>query len=909
MKKFFLTLSSLFVAIIPVVSQTYVMSREQLRDVIDPLNLRSSQLMVLATNGVVLSFRAEAGSVASDSAVSFNSTRRAGYKWVTDWNGDVRAFGVKADGVTDDTAATQAALDYAVANGLTLWLPYGYRTSIVAGLTVTNNSNIKGPDDMFTMSSSLVAGEQNRWIWKLKDNANTWVIKYTAGQHSLSGVTIDGNKASNTNDVPALWIDVGFTSYKESHWENIGVFNSAGDGIYNRAHSPVFDRIMSQNNVGNGIVIYNGYDAAITHSYFGGNGKHGILALDHGSFRFVQVDSFQNEMSGIKALNPYLGYFDKIVCNNNLQNGMLIVTAPSTNYTTGSAVTNTGLLGQFSVMNSQLINNNYPLKKDGTTSSVPSGTYSNLKMEGSGSVHPFNFINTQFYLTESSLTNKPKYLVESTASGFPNFYGGNFINCRYTTNASFFSTGAFSGATLTTAGFTQLREATSSADYSYWPLGNLWLGGSGYTGLPLSIAQTGANMIDLERTGLPQKFRISLGFRSIVFTENSSSLLPALTTVRNTTPQLTIGTVSGGSTPKTSFLYAEQASSGKDSPGADLSINSGFGTGASTSGGDINFATPDVQVSGTSIQTNSTKFSILRGGALFAQPITQPSFSVEGMFYWGFNSLAPGTTNWWFAKTNGWVPLPLTNSVSGGSGDVTAAGNNTLTGTNTFSGPTWIKPNRKRVVLFEKDWNAFTIGNAGYPEFNGTSLGAGTASIIAGETNHQGMIRLTASSSANTGYYYLSSLSGLFAEPLLTWESITRVRGTNAGVSKSYGFTDSANTANPTDAIRMWRSNNFLIPQIWNNGSLVQGYEYPVSSNQFLYIKVQVQTNMTDVSFYAEDSDTKTLIASTNLTGTLPASSVRAFGMGHFGFFTNSVAIAVEDLDWSTAYIDTPENR
>lgn len=597
-------------------------------------------------------------SVASTNDIILANAGGSG-RWIHPWDGALMAFGVKADGATDDTTATQSAINYAVANGLTLYLPTGYHTSIVAGLTVSDDSNMNGPDDMFAMSSSIVAGEQNRWIWKLKDGADTWVLKYTAGQHTLSGVTIDGNRDNNSSDVPALYIDVGFTSYKESHWENIGVFNSSGDGIYNRAHSPVFDRVMSQNNDGNGLVIYNGYDCAITHSYFGGNGKHGILALDHGSFRFVQVDSFENEMSGIKLLNPYLGYFDKIVCNNNLQNGMLLVTAPSTNYTTGSAVTNAGLLGQFSIMNSQLIQNNFPTKKSGLASPEASGTWSNLKMEGSGSVHPFNIINTQFYLTESSRSSKPKYLVESTAGGFPNFYGGNFINCRYTTNASFFVDGAFSGTILTTAGFTQLREATSSADYSYWPLGNLTIGGSGYTGLPLSIAQTGADMVELYRTGLPQKFRITLGFRSIVFSEYTSSFLPALTAVRNTTPQLTIGTVSGGSTPKTSFLYAEQASSGTDSDGANLNLTAGSGTGASSVNGDVNIATPDIGASGTTVQSVTTKAVFPRRGGLQIVQVPQPIAPNNGLFYWGTNSASPGVTNWWFAKTNGWVtPFP-----------------------------------------------------------------------------------------------------------------------------------------------------------------------------------------------------------------------------------------------------------
>lgn len=86
----------------------------------------------------------------STNALSTNAIRRATKngvgRWVHDWDGDVRSFGVKADGATDDTAATQAALDYAVANGITLKLPDGYHTSIVQGLTIADDSNIQGPD-------------------------------------------------------------------------------------------------------------------------------------------------------------------------------------------------------------------------------------------------------------------------------------------------------------------------------------------------------------------------------------------------------------------------------------------------------------------------------------------------------------------------------------------------------------------------------------------------------------------------------------------------------------------------------------------------------------------------------------------------------------------------------------------
>ena len=177
-------------------------------------------------------------------------------------------------------------------------------------------------------------------------------------------------------------------------------------------------------------------------------------------------------------------------------------------------------------------------------------------------------------------------------------------------------------------------------------------------------------------------------------------------------------------------------------------------------------------------------------------------------------------------------------------------------------------------------------------------------------TNNQGIVRLSSTTSANSGYYYHSSVSQLFAVPLLTFESITRVRSTNDGVRVQHGFSDSVSTTTPTDAMRLWRSNNFLLPQVYNNSSLTQGYEYPVGSNQVIRVKIQVQTNMTEVSFSAYDSSDGTLILSTNITGlTLPATASRLFGGGYVAYFTNNVAVALEELDWSTAYIDTPVNR
>lgn len=226
-----------------------------------------------------------------------------------------------------------------------------------------------------------------------------------------------------------------------------------------------------------------------------------------------------------------------------------------------------------------------------------------------------------------------------------------------------------------------------------------------------------------------------------------------------------------------------------------------------------------------------------------------------------------------------------------------------------FTSSNIFRPNRKKVVLFEKEWVGFTLANAGLPELGGAAFASGTITAVASETNHQGLVRIVSSSSANSGYYFVSLSSQLFATPLLTWESITRVKATNAGAQMTLGFTDNAGIAAPVDGIRMWRSNNFLIPQIYANSVLAQGYEYSISSNQFVYTRIQVNTNMTSVDFYAEDSDTGALILSTNLAGTLPASSGRVFSTGFVGGHTNSVAQNIEDIDWTTAYIDGPVSR
>lgn len=144
MKNFFLTFACLLFATLSTVSQTYVVSREQLRDAIDPLNLRSNQLMTLATNGVILSYKAETGTNATDSVLSFNSTKRANYKWtIVNWDGDVRAFGSFNSSLSDVGDTINRANTNAVALGIPLLLPEG-SFKVATWINLISGSHIKG---------------------------------------------------------------------------------------------------------------------------------------------------------------------------------------------------------------------------------------------------------------------------------------------------------------------------------------------------------------------------------------------------------------------------------------------------------------------------------------------------------------------------------------------------------------------------------------------------------------------------------------------------------------------------------------------------------------------------------------------------------------------------------------------
>src|SRR5712692_2228609 len=132
---------------------------------------------------------------------------------------DVKTYGAKGDGVTDDTAAIQAALDGRPSTGAVIYFPAGtYLT--------TASLNIKNPRIM------LVGAGTDITLIKAGANIATALIANASGIQGFTvymrDFTVDGNKATFATGNKGI----DFTNCTAATFERIYVQNCVGDGIY-----------------------------------------------------------------------------------------------------------------------------------------------------------------------------------------------------------------------------------------------------------------------------------------------------------------------------------------------------------------------------------------------------------------------------------------------------------------------------------------------------------------------------------------------------------------------------------------------------------------------------------------------------------------------------------------------------
>lgn len=140
---------------------------------------------------------------------------------------NVKVFGARGDGITDDTAAIQATID---AGGVT-YVPAG--TYLVSGLTLAGKSVLLGEGSGSYDSPGSIGSHVSCIKLKAGSNAPVITIPPSANAGRIADIEIDGNKNAQTTGLPQGILFETASSPQESHWriERCYVHHTRGTGI------------------------------------------------------------------------------------------------------------------------------------------------------------------------------------------------------------------------------------------------------------------------------------------------------------------------------------------------------------------------------------------------------------------------------------------------------------------------------------------------------------------------------------------------------------------------------------------------------------------------------------------------------------------------------------------------------
>ncbi len=360
------------------------------------------------------------------------------------WDLDVRDWGAKGDGTTDDTTAIQNALNAAESygGGIVFFPPGTYLIS--ATIQLPSKVYMKGVAgttyNFIDLSRDNFLPRVNTVI-KLKDTALSGIAMIepkNPNDFSSAGIEnliLDGNKACQTgsgyygikiSDAPTPAYKDGNRS--QAQFRNIIVYQVKGIGFYAgyNQHELFLDWVTAFDCSSDGFVL-RGEDIKGTRIASGANGGVGLKLPGSGSSsilsgagRFFDVDCWSN-LIGME-ISDTMGYvFFQLQLNLNKRGGLRIysTTPQPPGFSPGDIRIYRGTFSQ----NSKELHNGY----------------SDIKLEPNTSGYgPFDIalIGCQFHGSASS--PKPKYAIEDTSSIARRciITDGLFIKSNYATGVS-----------------------------------------------------------------------------------------------------------------------------------------------------------------------------------------------------------------------------------------------------------------------------------------------------------------------------------------------------------------------------------------------------------------------------------------------------------------------------------------
>lgn len=218
--------------------------------------------------------------------------------------GDIRRFGAKGDGSTDDSVAVQNWLSTLVATNGEGYAPAGTYMMTTATVSVLSKLVLYGPGIFKRVSGRINAGRPGESMFHFSNTAGTRAFI------DISGITCDGNAQGQAVPSPN-------TQFEQSHCFNITpvdargiVFHSEGAKILN----PIGDGFGLRGSAGQSFKsiniaglhaegrLYSRSDICVTASY------------DELNISNCEGDSFQTEPNQIDAGHTFITHVSNVIC-------------------------------------------------------------------------------------------------------------------------------------------------------------------------------------------------------------------------------------------------------------------------------------------------------------------------------------------------------------------------------------------------------------------------------------------------------------------------------------------------------------------------------------------------------------------------------------------------------------------
>ena len=222
----------------------------------------------------------------------FSSPQIAETPWV-----DVRTFGAKVDGSTNDTTAIQGAMNSLTSGGM-VWFPQG--TCIVGKLTIPY-------DNIWLVGVGWGA------VIKLRASTNDDLI-YATGKHGLkvSNLTLDGNKENQTT----LKSCVRFVSSYACSVEDCYIHDAEYAAIQFVSSSGMWagENYLEDNEVV-GVMLSATSKSMVTENYIstdvgGYSGYHGVLLYNGSTHNVVDANTVYSSATGTYGISGITAYLD-----------------------------------------------------------------------------------------------------------------------------------------------------------------------------------------------------------------------------------------------------------------------------------------------------------------------------------------------------------------------------------------------------------------------------------------------------------------------------------------------------------------------------------------------------------------------------------------------------------------------